>query len=87
MLYTGPIIVGFIVGFILGTRINIKIKDSIYLPLSSLIVIFIALSIFAWQLGPFPFYDDLPISTGVVASVIGMFAGNFLFKNIFKKNN
>ena len=86
MLYLGPIIVGFIVGFILGTRINIKIKESIILPISSLIIIFIALSIFAWQLGPFPFYDDLPISTGVVAAVIGMFVGNFLFTKILKKN-
>ena len=87
MLYLGPIIVGFIVGFILGTRININLKDSINIPLSSAIIIFIALLIFAWQLGPFPFYDDLPISTGVVSAVIGLFTGNFLFKKILKKNN
>jgi energy-converting hydrogenase B subunit J len=86
MLYLGPIIVGFILGFILGTRINMDVKDSITLPLSSLVVIFIALLIFAWQLGAFPFYDDVPISTGVASAVIGLFAGNILFKKILKKN-
>lgn len=80
MVYLGPVIFGFIIGFILGTRLNTKLKDAINLPLSSFIVIFIAILIFAWQLGPFPFYDDLPISTGVVSAVIGLFAGSILLK-------
>jgi len=87
MLYLGPVIFGFIIGLILGTRINTTIKDAIKIPLSAFIVIFIAILIFAWQLGPFPYYDDLSISTGVVSAAIGLFIGSFLLNNKLGKNN
>lgn len=33
----------------------------------------------AWQLGQFPFYDDVPIATGFLAALIGLFTGKLLF--------
>ncbi len=76
MLYIGPSLFGFIVGFILGSRI--KETDKIKFPISAYIVILIAAILMAWQLGPFPYYSDLPIASGFIAAIIGILSGRIL---------
>ena len=72
-MFTGPIIFGFILGFILGSRI----RDETFPP-SSYIVLILVLILVAWNLGPFPYYTDLPIATGFVAAAVGIMAGRIL---------
>ena len=74
----GPIIVGFILGIIIGSQIKISRTDAKF-PLASFVVIFIAGIIAAWQLGNYPFYADLPISTAFLSALIGIFVGELLF--------
>jgi hypothetical protein len=74
MLIIGPIIFGLILGLVLGTQI----KSSSEFSLSSFIIIIIAGIIVAWQLGPFPFYGDLPVSTAFISALIGIIVGKFL---------
>ncbi len=79
MLSLGPIIFGFIFGLVLGTQIKTNFKSSINLTLSSFVIIIIAGFVVAWQLGQFPFYNDLPISTGFVSALFGILCGKLLF--------
>ncbi|MDR2966453.1 MAG: energy-converting hydrogenase B subunit J [Methanobacteriaceae archaeon] len=79
MLHLGPIIFGFIIGFILGTRLNTNSENAVKLTIASFIAIFIVILIIAWQLGPYPYYDDLPIATGFVSSAIGLIVAKLIF--------
>ena len=79
MLQLGPIIFGFILGFILGTRINTNSENVIKLTIGSFLAIFIAALIVAWQLGPYPYYYDLPIATGFISAAIGLIIGKVIF--------
>jgi len=74
LLYLGPSLFGFLIGFILGTRI----KEDERFPISAYIVIFIAAILMAWQLGPFPYYKDLPLASGFLAAFIGIIAGRII---------
>ncbi|MDI9623463.1 MAG: energy-converting hydrogenase B subunit J [Methanothermobacter sp.] len=76
MLYVGPSLFGFLIGFILGTRI--KEDEEVRFPLSSYIVILIAAILMAWQLGPFPYYHDLPLASGFMAAFVGIIAGRII---------
>lgn len=79
MLVLGPIIFGLLIGFIIGTRLKISSKNSFKFTLSSFIVIFILTILMAWQLGPYPFYNDLPIATGFLSGAIGLLLGKLIF--------
>ena len=78
MISLGPIIVGLLLGIIIGSQISLSGVDAKF-PLASYVVIFIAGVIFAWQLGNFPFYTDLPVSTAFLSALIGIFVGKALF--------
>ncbi len=78
MLNLGPIIFGFLIGFIFGTRIKAKPESNINFPLSSFVVIFLVALFVAWQVGPYPYYADMPLASGFVAGIIGIIAGKLL---------
>jgi energy-converting hydrogenase B subunit J len=78
MLSLGPIIFGLILGLVIGSQIKLDIGGAKF-TLASFAVIFIAGIIMAWQIGNFPFYTDLPISTAFLAALIGIFVGKLLF--------
>ena len=78
MLNLGPIIFGFLIGFIFGTRIKTKPESNINFPFSSFVVIFLIALAVAWQVGPYPYYDDVKLASGFVAGIIGIIAGKFL---------
>lgn len=79
MLSYGPIIFGLIFGFIVGTQIKTNaIKDTKFTRASYLIII-IAAIIMAWQLGEFPFYDCLPLSSAFISAFIGIMLSKFIF--------
>lgn len=78
ILNLGPIIFGLILGLIIGSQIKLKVMDTKF-TLASFVVIVIAGIIMAWELGNFPFYADLPISTAFLSALIGIFVGKLLF--------
>ena len=78
MISLGPIIFGLILGLIIGSQIRLNVSDAKF-TLGSFVVILIAGIIVAWQLGNFPFYTALPISTGFLSALIGIFVGKLLF--------
>ena len=78
MLSLGPIIFGVILGLIIGSQIKLDALG-VKFTLASFVVILIAGIIVAWQLGPYPFYNDLPISTAFLSALIGIFVGKLIF--------
>ena len=74
-MFPGPVIFGFLLGLILGSRI----REDMF-PASSYLVVLVVLVLGAWNLGPFPYYTDLPIATGFVAAVLGIMTGKILFR-------
>ena len=78
MLVVGPIIFGLIFGLIIGSQIKLNVSDAKF-TLASFVVILICGILVAWQLGQYPFYDDLPISTTFVAGLIVVLVGKLLF--------
>lgn len=78
LLYLGPILFGFLIGFILGTRIKNNSDSDIKFTIGSYAVIFIVAIIVAWQLGPYPYYDDIAIATGFVSAAVGLILGKLL---------
>ena len=78
MLSLGPIIFGLILGLIIGSQIKLDIGGAKF-TLASFVVIVIVGIIMAWQIGNFPFYTDLPISTAFLSALIGIFVGKLLF--------
>ncbi|MDI6841747.1 MAG: energy-converting hydrogenase B subunit J [Methanothermobacter wolfeii] len=74
-MFPGPVIFGFLLGLILGSRI----REDMF-PVSSYLVVLVVLVLVAWNLGPFPYYTDLPIATGFVAAVLGIMTGKILFR-------
>lgn len=79
MLVLGPIIFGFLLGFVVGTRIKTNSKQDTKFTLASYVCIVIAGLLMAWQLGQYPFYDDVPVSTAFVFSLIGVLVGKTVF--------
>ncbi|MDR2623885.1 MAG: energy-converting hydrogenase B subunit J [Methanobrevibacter sp.] len=78
MLNLGPIIFGFIIGFVVGFSIKDNVENEITFTKSSFMVMLIVAILVAWQLGPFPYYNDLPIATGFLSGAIGMMFGRFI---------
>ncbi len=79
MVYSGPIILGFILGFILGTRIQPSPTSKLKFPTSVYIVLLIVVILIAIQQGPFPFYTDTPVANGIIAAIIGVIVGKITF--------
>lgn len=79
MLVLGPIIFGLIIGFIVGTRLKTNSKSDVKFTIPAYLVIFLVAIVCAWQLGQFPYYDDVPIATGFLSGAIGLFLGKLLF--------
>jgi energy-converting hydrogenase B subunit J len=79
MLYIGPTLFGFLLGFILGTRIKNNPESKINFPISSYLVVVLVALFMAWQIGPFPYYTDLPLASGFLAAIIGIMAGKIIF--------
>ena len=59
-------------------EIKTKSMDTQF-TLASFVIIFIVGLVSAWQLGPFPFYTDMPIASGFFFALIGIFVGKLLF--------
>ena len=79
MISYGPIIFGLIFGLVLGTQIKTNaIKDTKF-TMSSYVIIIIAAIVMAWQLGEFPFYDYLPVSSAFVSAFVGIMLSKFIF--------
>lgn len=78
MLSLGPIIFGLILGMVIGSQLKLDI-DGAKFTLASFAVIFIVGIIVALQVGNYPFYTDLPISTAFLSALIGIFVGKLLF--------
>ena len=78
MLNLGAIIFGFLFGVLIGSQIKTKSMDTQF-TLASFVIIFIVGLVSAWQLGPFPFYTDMPIASGFFFALIGLFVGKLLF--------
>lgn len=74
----GPIIFGFIFGFIIGSQIKYNSKSSEKFTIASFVVIVIAAIVMAWQIGQFPFYDDIPINTAFLFAIIGVIFGKLI---------
>lgn len=68
MLYLGPVIFGFLIGFVVGIRV--RNTSSINLTIGSYVIIFLVALIIAWQSGPYPFFDDVPISTSFLSALL-----------------
>lgn len=78
MLNSGAIIFGFLLGVLVGSQIKSKRMDTQF-TLASFIIIFMVGLVSAWQLGPFPFYTDMPIASGFFFGLLGIFVGKLLF--------
>lgn len=79
MISVGPIIFGLIFGLIVGSQIKTgNIRDTSFTTSSYVIIIIVAL-IMAWQVGEFPFYDYVPLSTGFASALIGILLSKFIF--------
>lgn len=84
LLHLGPIIFGFLIGFVLGTRMNTDSENAIVFTGTSFLAIFILALIVSWQLGPYPYYQDLPIATGFIFAAIGLILGRFVLAQYSK---
>ena len=78
-IHLGPVIFGFLIGFILGITLKNNPNSGIKLKVSSYLVILIVAIVVAWQLGQFPYYNDLPIATGFVSGAAGIILGKLIF--------
>lgn len=73
--YAGPLVLGFLLGFIVGSRVRINPESKLNFTWGSYIVIFIAALVTAYFLGPFPYYEDLPLASGFLAGMVGIIVG------------
>ncbi len=79
MIAIGPIVFGLILGVIIGSQIKTgNISDTSFTA-SSYVIIIIAALMMAWQLGEFPYYEYIPLSTGFVSALIGILLSKFIF--------
>lgn len=76
--YLGPMALGFLLGFIVGSRVKITPESKLKFTWGSYIVIFIAALVVAYFIGPFPYYEDAPLASGIVASIVGIFVGKII---------
>ena len=84
--YVGPLVLGFLIGFILGTRIKPSPESKLKFDTEVYAIVLITAIIVAYFLGPFPYYEDVPLASGFVSAIIGIIIGKLLFGRE-KKNN
>lgn len=73
--YIGPVVLGLLMGFILGTRIKPVPESKLNFSAEVYGIVFIAAIIVAYFLGPFPYYQDLPLAVGFVSGIVGLIIG------------
>ncbi len=73
--YAGPVVLGFLLGFIIGSRVKVNPESKLNFTWGSYITIFIAALVAAYFIGPFPYYEDVPLATGFVSAIVGIFVG------------
>ena len=73
--YAGPLVLGVILGFIVGSRVKINPESKLNFTWGSYITIFIAALVAAYFLGPFPYYEDIPLASGFLAGIVGIIVG------------
>ena len=66
-LVIGPMIAAVLFGFVVGSRIHLKLEHSFEFTLGM-----------SWNLGQFPFYNDLPIATTFLSAIVGILLGSAL---------
>ncbi len=79
MVYSGPLILGFIIGFILGTRIKPSIGSKLKFGASVYVVLAIVVVVMAYHIGPFPWYTDTPFASGLISGLAGIIVGKLTF--------
>ncbi|MGZ7067237.1 MAG: energy-converting hydrogenase B subunit J [Methanobacterium sp.] len=79
IVYTGPLVLGFLLGFILGTRIKPSPESKLKFDTEVYVILLIAAIVVAYLIGPFPYYLDVPLASGFVAAIIGLIIGKLLF--------
>jgi energy-converting hydrogenase B subunit J len=79
MVYSGPLILGFIIGFLIGTRIKPSPESKLKFGASVYAVLAIVAIVMAYQIGPFPFYTDTPFASGFIAALAGIIVGKLTF--------
>ncbi len=84
--YIGPLVLGFLLGFILGTRIKPSPESKLKFSAEVYAIVVIAAIIVAYFLGPFPYYQDVPLASGFVSAIIGIIIGKLLFGREKKSN-
>lgn len=77
--YIGPLVLGFLIGFILGTRIKPSPESKLKFDVEVYAIVLIAAILIAYYLGPFPYYQDVPLASGFVSAIIGLIIGKLLF--------
>ena len=65
-------------GLIVGSQIKTGNINDTSFKVSSYIIIIITALIIAWQLGEFPFYDYMPLSSGFASALIGVLLSKFI---------
>jgi energy-converting hydrogenase B subunit J len=75
IIYAGPLILGFLLGFIVGSRVKINPESKLNFTWGSYIVIFIVALVAAYLIQPFPYYQDVPLASGFVSAIVGIFVG------------
>ncbi len=78
ILYLGPLVLGLLLGFVLGSRIKENPDSEMKYGASVYTVFLIAAFIFAYMIGPFPYYHDLPLASGFVATAVGIILGKLV---------
>lgn len=79
IIYIGPLVLGFLLGFIMGTRIKVNQESGLKFDASVYLIFIIIAFIVAYLLGPFPYYQDLPLANGFVAAAVGIILGKLIF--------
>lgn len=77
-LVIGPMIAAVLFGFVVGSRIHLKLEHSFEFTLGAIIALVIFAIFMSWNLGQFPFYNDLPIATTFLSAIGGILLGSAL---------
>ncbi|NYB51823.1 MAG: energy-converting hydrogenase B subunit J [Methanobacteriaceae archaeon] len=78
-LYLGPLVLGLILGLVLGSRIRDVPESGLKFGASVYLLFIIVAFIMAYQLGPFPYYNDTPFASGFIAAAVGIILGKLIF--------
>jgi len=85
--YAGPVILGFLMGFIMGSRIKFNPESGLNFTTGSYILIIIAALVAAYLIGPFPYYVDVPLASGFLSAIVGIFIGKVVLGRDIKDDN